>query len=320
MPATAPLPRSRPLRSSAKTCILLNPGARNGQAAEEVRQALDRHLPGAEIRLTDEAGHATELARQAAADGFGTVVAAGGDGTINEVVNGLAEHFGRVRLGILPLGTGNDLARTLEIPDDLDEAVALLAAGQTRRLDVGRLRHGEGSRFFVNLSAGGFSGEVSERLTTEIKRAWGPLAYLRAAVETLTENEVRGYRAAISFDGEPPVEIDVLNLVVANGRHVAAGIPVAPQADPGDGLFDVIVVETCALTSLTALTARILAGTHLDEDLAYLIFRRAASIEVEADPPMPFNADGEPEGDTPLRFEILPGALEVVCREPVAES
>ncbi len=157
------------------------------------------------------------------------------------------------------------------------------------------------------MSAGGFGGLVSEK-AAELKARWGPLAYLRAAVGTLPE--IEGFSARITFDGTERLEIEAYNVVISNGRYVAAGIPAAPLSRLDDGLLDVMLVPAASLPELALLIPQILLGKHTESDL--LLFRRAGRIEIESDPRMPFNVDGEVIGDGPILFEVLPRALEVI--------
>ncbi|MGH9362263.1 MAG: diacylglycerol/lipid kinase family protein, partial [Thermoanaerobaculia bacterium] len=261
-------------------------------------------------RATEGPGHAERLAREAVAEGCELMVAAGGDGTLNEVVNGLAPDFAGVRLGLLPLGTGNDFARSIGVPADLDGALAVLAAGRTAAVDVGRVTAGD-ARWFVNVSAGGFSGLVDEKLDRAKKRAWGPLSYLRSAVEALPE--LAPYHTTIRLDGGETLELSAYSVVVANGRYVAGGIPVAPEARLDDGLFDLMVVPQASVPQLAVLLPLVLLGRHHASEL--VLFRRTAALEIRSVPPMWFNADGELLGEEPARFELLPRALQVVVGE-----
>jgi diacylglycerol kinase (ATP) len=227
------------------------------------------------------------------------------------VVNGLADDFGKVRLGLLPLGTGNDFARSIGVPDDLEQALAVLERGEARAVDVGRATIGEVSRYFVNMSAGGFSGEVSER-AGEAKDRWGPLAYMRAAIDALPE--LKGFLSTIVVNGAETLRMEASNIIVSNGRYVASGIPAAPRAVLDDGLFDVLIAPAVTIPQLAALVPQVLLGRHMDNDL--LLFRRATRLEIECDPPMAFNVDGELIGENLggiARFEILPRALQVIA-------
>ncbi|HUF77934.1 MAG TPA: diacylglycerol kinase family protein [Thermoanaerobaculia bacterium] len=292
-----------------KTCVILNPRAGSAQTIlESLRRALDR-LDELEIRETDAAGGARALAARAVEEGFDRLVAAGGDGTLNEVLNGLAPDFDRAELGLVPAGTGNDLARTLGIPLDPERAVEVVASGAVRKLDVARLHAGGEDRWFLNVSAGGFSGEVDEGLKAEFKESWGPLSYLRTAFEAATELET--YDARLTFEpgtsDEESLRLDAVNVVVANGRYVGGGLHVAPTAAPDDGLLDVVVIHAAPIARLSLLAPRVAIGAHLGHELVE--HRRARSLEVRSDPPMPFNADGEPIGSTPVRYQVLPKAV-----------
>jgi diacylglycerol kinase (ATP) len=288
------------------TCIIVNPNAGSVDEVAHLREILERR-PGTVVRITDEAGDAQEIAAEAVRSGTRLVVAAGGDGTLNEVVNGLAEDFGQARLGLLPLGTGNDFARSINVPADLDAALAILERGETRTLDVARATAGAASRYFINMSAGGFSGVVSEK-AHEVKDRWGPLSYLRAALGTLPA--LQGFETRILVNGVETLTLDTYNIVVSNGRFVAAGIPVAPQSKLDDGLLDVMIAPATTIPQLALLVPQVLLGRHTESDL--LLFRKATRLEIESDPPMSFNVDGELIGDAPAAFEVLPRALEVV--------
>jgi diacylglycerol kinase (ATP) len=295
-----------------KTCVILNPNAGSVETAGEIsaaiQQALAERHGEVEVRLTEKEGDGRALAAEAVQAEADLIVAVGGDGTLNEVLNGMAEGFGRVRLGLLPLGTGNDFARSIGIPADLEEALKVLAAGRTRRIDVGVARIGGGeARCFLNMSAGGFSGKVSEK-ADEAKERWGPLSYLRSALGALPE--LHGFKSVITLNGSERLELATYNIVVSNGRFVAAGIPVAPQAIVDDGMLDIMIAPEASMGQLALLLPQVLLGRHTNSDL--LIFRRVTRLEIESDPPMTFNVDGELCGQDPAQFEILPRALEAV--------
>lgn len=296
-----------------KTCVIVNPHAGSVGEIVGLEEMLGR-LPDAVVRHTAAPGDAERLAREALEEGARRVVAAGGDGTLNEIVNGLAADFGRAQLGLIPLGTGNDFSRSVGIPTDVEAAIALLETGTVRAVDVGRATVGEASRFFLNMSAGGFSGEVSER-AGEAKDRWGPLAYMRAALGSLTD--LRSYLTTITVNGAETLHLETYNIVISNGRYVAAGIPAAPEAVLDDGLLDVMIYPATSLPQVAMLVPMVLLGRHTDSEL--LLFRRATRLETACDPPMGFNADGELLGEGPARFEVLPRALRVIVG-PAAEE
>jgi diacylglycerol kinase (ATP) len=291
-----------------QTLVILNPNAGSADEVPRLRQ-LVAGLPDLEVRETEGPGHAEALARDAVRSGCRTVVSAGGDGTLNEVLNGLAEDFSAARLGVLPLGTGNDFARTIHVPAEPEAAVQVLHRGCGRRIDVARCTWGDGEqRYFVNMSVGGFAAAVHQAMDPELKRRWGSLSYARSAAEALTE--LAAYRSRLTFDGGEELDLDLYLLVVANARFVASGIPAAPTAEPDDGALDVIAFPEMPPGQIAALVPRTLLGNHQDDER--LTFRRTRSLRVESEPPMPFNVDGEPCAMTPVTFELLPRALEVL--------
>lgn len=287
--------------------VIVNSNAGSSSAMASTEQALT--AAGFVLHETAGRGDALRAARSAADDGFDTVVAAGGDGTVTEVVDGLAAGGARARLGILPLGTGNDLARALAIPLDVDAAVATLAEGNERTIDLIEVRaSGAAPTLAANVAAGGFSGRVGEELTAEAKDRWGTLAYVLGAMKVLPD--LSGYRTTIAWDDGEAQEIDALAVLVANGRSVAGGRVVAPLASLEDGLLDVIVLRQGSLLDLAGVAARLALGTFLESDAVDM--RRARALHVESTPPMRFNVDGEllPEG--PVTFRVVPHALRVI--------
>jgi diacylglycerol kinase (ATP) len=293
-----------------KTCIILNPAAGKARDLEDVVARLSR-VPNGEIRISNKPGSAARFASAALRKGFDLVVAAGGDGTLNEVVNGVGENLGDARLGLIPLGTGNDFARTIGVPDDIEAAIDLIVIGETREVDLVRVTSDE-VRYFVNVSAGGFSGLVNEKLTPEMKKTWGPLAYLRGAAAALSE--LRAYRTTLALDNSESLTLDLCNVVVANGRYVAGGRLIAPEASIDDGLLDIVLIPQRSAPELALLAAQVALGTHLTSDA--IVFRRAAQLTVNSKPGMWFNVDGELVGNEPARFEILPRALRFIAPTP----
>jgi diacylglycerol kinase (ATP) len=289
-----------------RTCIILNPRAGSVSDAAAIRDRLEILGP-AHVYLTTTAGEAAELARIAVGDKCDYVIAAGGDGTLNEVINGVARHASRVRVGLLPLGTGNDFARSLKLPASIDENIEILRTGTTRAVDLVRVRS-DRTRYFINVSAGGFSGLVDEKLTPEMKKTWGPLAYLRSAAAAFPE--LHAYRTEVQLENGENLELELYNMIVANGTFVAGGLPVAPEADPSDGLLDVIFVPKRSTTEMVLLAAQIVLGNHLRSEC--ILFRRASSLSVRSRPGMWFNADGELVGNEPAVFEVMPRALQFV--------
>jgi diacylglycerol kinase (ATP) len=289
-----------------KPLIIFNPIAGSVGDVQRTLEDLQRLRPSA-VSMTKKRGDAEKYSRQAVRAGHRYIVAAGGDGTLNEVVNGIVGTADRLRIGILPLGTGNDFARTLGLPFSVEENIDILRASKTRALDIVRVKS-DRTRYFVNVSAGGFSGIVRKKITPEIKRNWGPLAYIRGAAAALPK--LHAYKTRILLDGREELSTVVYNVVIANGRFVAGGLPIAPEADPADGLLDVILIPKRSPTEIALLAAEIIMGKHFSSSV--VIFRRAKKISVRSRPGMWFNVDGELVGSAPAEFQILPRALNFV--------
>jgi diacylglycerol kinase (ATP) len=286
--------------------VIVNPISGSVKDLDAVMKQLDR-LGTDAIHLTRKAGDAQALARKAVRNKYDYLIAAGGDGTLNEMINGIATHARDIRVGLLPLGTGNDFARSLRLPATIEENIDVLLAGKTRAIDLVKVRS-DRVRYFVNVSAGGFSGLVDEKLTPEIKRTWGPLAYVRSAAAALPE--LRAYRTDIELDNDEKLSVDLYNIIVANGIFVAGGLPVAPEADPCDGLLDIIIIPKRSAPEIALLAAQIVLGNHLGSEA--ITFRRSSRVSVNSQPGMWFNVDGELVGNEPAVFEISPRALKFV--------
>jgi len=287
--------------------VLLNPASGSAHEAAALR-ALVADTPGFTLSETRSAEDAVAQARAAAEGGCPLVVAAGGDGTVHAVANGLVQAGGEATLAVVPLGTGNDLARTLCLPDDPPLAFELARKGVRRRLDLLCVEADGREIVAINAVTGGFSGTVSEQLTPEIKRRWGPLAYVIGAARALTELE--GYPVRLTWDGADPVATEVLNVVVANGRTAAGGQPIAPLADPEDGLLEVVLVLPGTPGELASLASRFSSGDYMDHPCVE--HRRPRTLRIEADPPMWFSIDGERSCYARVAFSVRPRALEVV--------
>jgi diacylglycerol kinase (ATP) len=286
--------------------IIVNPIAGSVKDRDVLLSQLKRLSP-AKVRVTKKRGDAERFARAAVRGGHNYIVVAGGDGTLNEVINGIGRRRKEVCVGIAPLGTGNDFARAIGLPAALEDNIDILLSRKTRAIDLVQVR-AERTRYFVNVSAGGFSGLVDEKLTPEIKRTWGPFAYVRSAAAALPN--LHGYKTIVVLDGAERLSMELYNAVIGNGRFVAGGLPIAPAADPTDGLLDVILIPKRSIAETALLAAEILLGKHLSGKT--VIFRRAKKVAVRSRPGMWFNVDGELVGNAPATFQIIPAALNFV--------
>ncbi|MDQ2866959.1 MAG: diacylglycerol kinase family lipid kinase [Verrucomicrobiota bacterium] len=286
-----------------KTAVVLNPKAGSVGDVAAIRARLEALRPS-EFLVSQRPEEATAFARQAAAAGVELIVSAGGDGTLNEVVNGIAET--NTAIALVPLGTGNDFARSIRIPD-LETAFAQIASANFRAIDLVRVTS-DAVRHYVNVSSGGFSGLVDEKLTPEMKQTWGPLAYLRSAAAAFSD--LRAYRTQIVLDDTQTLEEHLYNVIIANGSYVAGGIPIAPSASLTDGLLDIVLLRASSNTALALVAPQILLGKHLDSDA--VVFLRARKVSLKSQPGMWFNVDGELVGNEPATFEALPRALRCI--------
>jgi diacylglycerol kinase (ATP) len=300
--------------------FLVNPAAANGSTGrrwpEIAHQAAGAGLEG-DALLSERRGHLGELAREAALNGSRLLVVVGGDGSINEVVNGLAGIDNPPAVALIPRGTGGDFVRTFGIPDDIAAAARVAMNGETQTIDLGRVSYRswdgtDGSALFANVASAGMSGAIAQRANDTSKALGAKASYLWAtfavfagwsAVETrlTVDDEVRSGR--------------MFDVVVANGRFFGGGMKMCPAAVPGDGLLDVVTIGDVTKRDLVMTMPKIYRGTHLPHPKAEAL--RGRVVTVETDEPVPVELDGEQPGTTPARFEVLPGALRLrVPAEP----
>lgn len=301
------MPRSR--KNTIKTVFLVNPAAENGAAGrrwpELAHEAASLGLQG-ETRFSERPGHLTELAREAAADAD-LLVAVGGDGTVNEVVNGIAGLD--VELALIPRGTGGDFVRTFGIPRKLDRAVEVALRGRTRAIDLGRGRYrswaGEDEdSYFANIASAGMSGAIAKRTNETSKALGGKVSYAWATVAVFSRwrsDEVR-----VRVDGTEQAG-RMHDVIVANGRYLGGGMKMVPEAEPDDGLLDVLLIGDLTKRDLLLTMPKTYRGKHLPHPKATLL--RGTTVEIDAPEPLPVELDGEQPGTTPVCFEIVPRAL-----------
>ena len=293
--------------SKTRARVICNPSSGGGCEPEVIREELQDF--GAEWIETNGAGDAQEAAEEWSE---GLLIVVGGDGTVNEVVNGLGKAgFPKgVTLAVLPMGTGNDLATTLAIPDNLEQAQEVIRENRVRNFDIARIRsEGLEERFFINVATGGFGAETSGLADEELKGRWGKLAYFRASLEKARDFDVREVK--VTLDGEERM-LRAVNVAVGNCRYAGGGWLAAPKANPEDGLLDLVVIEDIGLKEALALAPAALAKSdYLGKEGVFSA--RARKIRVETEPGgLDFTADGELIGDEPAEFEVIPRALKVV--------
>jgi diacylglycerol kinase (ATP) len=287
--------------------VILNPVSGVDTApdhATAISRRLRERYDTVEVVLTAAPGDAARAARVAAEDGCGLVVAGGGDGTLNEVINGVAAAgaLDRTTLGIVPLGTGNDFAAALGIPPDVEGALGVLTGGVTRAVDLGSVN----GRLFVNTSSGGYIAEVSVAVTPQMKSIGGRLAYLVGGAQALLEfDPVRATVAA-----EPTglrLGEGLYAFAVCNSRLIGGGKLIAPRAVVDDGLLDACLIEAMPTVEFVALLRRVAAGSHMDDPRVRYV--QISSLTLSFDRQIRINTDGEVFEASACDYRVLPRAV-----------
>jgi diacylglycerol kinase (ATP) len=297
-----------------RALAILNPAAGSGKAGR-VWERVGAEL-ACECATTDAPGHARELARAAAEQGYERVIAVGGDGTAGEVASGLAHS--QTALGLIPVGTGNDTARSLGIPSDPLAAARLAAHGPIRPIDLGQIQTAQQTTHFVNVAGFGFDAEVAWHVNRMawLKAIGGTAPYLGGVLQTLWQ--YRAPRMRISIDNQPLPERGVFLIAVANFPSYGGGMLICPPAQPDDGLFDVCVVTDLSRPQVLRLVPKLYSGRHVGHPAVELL--RCRELSAAADRRVRCQADGELVGDLPVRFSLLPAALRCVAGPAVPGS
>ena len=296
--------------------IILNPIAGRGYGARSepvVRQYLEEEGLDFDLVCTDGPWHAAELAQQAASEGFEIVVAAGGDGTTNEVVNGLmaASQDGRASiLGVIPVGSGSDFANNVGVPAELRGACRTLAHGRTRDVDVCRVTvSGHPPRYFDNTVNVGFGGTVTVE-ARKIKWLRGMALYLPAVLKTvfLAQNP----RVKIEYDDQE-LTLQAVMICVGNGPREGGGFFCTPDAQPDDGLLDLCIVREISRLAMLRLIPHFMNGSHVEREPVTMA--RARRVTISSPDDLIAHMDGEILCTNAHRLacEILPGQLRVRC-------
>lgn len=290
--------------------FLVNPASANGKTGKRwpdiARTAHAAGLRG-EAVFSERPGQLGDLAREAADDGATLLVVVGGDGTVHEVVNGIAGREG-VELALIPRGTGWDFARTHKVPKRLDEALRIAKEGQVRPFDLGRatyLANGSSeTAWFANMASVGMSGAVAAKANSTTKALGAKTSYLYALGTVFARWKNVELRVRVDEEERNGLMEDT---IVAVGRYLAGGMMITPDAEPDDELFDVLLIGDLTKTELVRVMPKIYRGTHLPHPKGEVL--RGRTVSIEADDPLPIQLDGEQPGTTPVRFEIAPAAI-----------
>jgi YegS/Rv2252/BmrU family lipid kinase len=242
------------------------------------------------------------------------LVVVGGDGSVNEVVNGVVGSEG-VQLAVIPRGTGWDFVRTFGIPRDLDGAIRVALEGAVRTIDAGLAVYRswageEGRRYFANVASAGISGAIAKRANDSSKALGGKISYYWATLAVFLGWKTGELR--VTVDDEVRVG-RMIDLMACNGRYLGGGMMMCPEADPDDGLFDVLVIGDVTKRDLLFTLPKAYRGNHLPHPRLEVL--RGRTVIVESDERLPIQLDGEQPGTTAARFEVVPAALRL--RVPV---
>ncbi|MCW3098904.1 MAG: Transcription regulator [Chthonomonadaceae bacterium] len=290
--------------------VIVNPAAGRGTAHKwigELEIRLSDAIHGThriiswQIVETTGPGDATRLAREAVAGGADIVVAAGGDGTIGEVVNALVGT--KAALGVIPMGTGNDFARSIGIGADVDKAIYNLLEGVPMAIDVGRTQ----GRYFVNVAGCGFDAVVAQRVNQGFRNLRGTAAYLAAVLQCLMS--YRATQIRLTLDDEV-IETKAMLCSVANARYYGGGMRIAPEAMLTDGLYDICLIKEVGKFEFLRTFPKVFKGQHTTHPAVKML--RSKYVKVESDRPLPVLVDGEIVGTTPVEFEMLEGGLTLI--------
>ncbi|GIX00037.1 MAG: hypothetical protein KatS3mg111_3369 [Pirellulaceae bacterium] len=291
-----------------RSVLIFNPQA---GTADRIKDFLLHLTSGTrcELRPTGSAQDARRFAREAVEEGIDRLIVAGGDGTIGLAIEGIAPHFDRIELAVLPFGTGNDLARSLGFtPDQMEQAYEAAFGPHTVPIDIIRITEKEGVQHCINVANGGFGGRVALDVQSIDKRRWGPMAYWITSASRLVD--LQPYEVRMELDGQHDEHISSFGVAIANGRFVGGGFPIAPQALLDDGWMDITVIPVLPTIELMVAGLNFTLNPQSEERIRTF---RARRLRFDSTPEMPFSVDGEPIRHMSFTCETLPRVLRVVA-------
>ena len=314
--------------TSLRRKVIVNPvsgNKRTGQTWHETERFLRKTLGDIDVSFTRGVKDATILTNQALRDGtYDHIIAVGGDGTLSEVVNGFMvnDHMvnPRAALSYIPSGTGSDIAKTLGIPPDKEQAImriaGLLTDNSHQMLDIGKITHkrlddSDFTGYFLNIASFGMSGNVVRHINRAsfLKRFGGKVAFYVASMMALGQYTNKNIRICVQHEGRTVLDenINTRLIAVANGRFFGGGMIIAPNASPNDGIFDLIIVENLNALQTAMKLPKIYSGAHLAEKAVRVV--RGTQITAQTDENIWIDADGEFPGKLPLAIEVVPQVL-----------
>lgn len=311
--------------STSLPLVIVNPKSAAGSTESrwaETASDLRAHFGAFQVAFTKKQGDGIALAKRGAAQGRKFIIACGGDGTINEVANGILESGADIELGILPSGTGGDFRRTLGLTTNTREAAQDLKNGETKMIDVGKVtflnhENEQASRYFLNVSSFGLSAAINERVKAKNAFGWLPFNALRGkakfAFSTLQEVlEVSFTTVRVKIDDKEAKTLNTLNFCVANSRYFGGGMKIAPEAKINDGFLDVVNIGDIRTAKILFNAHKLYLGSHLElEEVKSTLAKRIEVSPLNDKIEIHLETDGELPGKLPAVYEIVPNALKI---------
>jgi diacylglycerol kinase (ATP) len=305
--------------------VVINPKSAGGSTREKwsaIASDLRTHFGPFNVAFTKGPGDGVEIARRAAEDGRTFIIACGGDGTVNEVANGVLQSGKDAEFGVFPSGTGGDFRRTISMPREHREAAQALRTGETKRIDVGRINFTDHDdkpleRYFLNVTSFGLAASIIERVKGSSSLSWLPLDTIRGrasfALSTLQEVVALGATSVrIRLDDKDERTIQTVNFCVANSRFFGGGMKIAPDAKLNDGFLDVINIGDIRTAKIILNAYTLYRGTHLDlPEVKDTLAKRIEARPLNSEHEVHIEVDGELLGKLPAVYEVVPGALRV---------
>ena len=305
--------------------VIVNPKSAGGSTRDKWSAAasdLRTHFGPFNVAFTKGPGDGTDIARRAADDGREFVIACGGDGTINEVANGILRSGKDVEFGVLPSGTGGDFRRTLGMSRETREAARELRDGETKRIDAGKVNFIDhdgdpAERYFLNVTSFGLAASIIERVKGSTSLSWLPLDTVRGrasfALSTLQEVIAIGATTVrVRIDDKEERTLQTVNFCIANSRFFGGGMKIAPEAKINDGFLDIINIGDINTAKIILNAYTLYRGTHLDlPEVKDTLAKRVEARPLQDNQEVHIEIDGELAGRLPAVYEVVPGALRV---------
>lgn len=301
--------------------FVVNPASANGTTEivwKEIAQHLEEKKIDFEFELTAGPNQATEITRRALKKGFKKIVAVGGDGTVNEVVNGFFDRekiiTPKASLGVISRGTGCDLIKTLEIPKSYQGAVETLIRGNSKKIDLIKVKYKDNDlecqwRYCINISDVGLGGYVANRVNHTAKSGGGLWSYLRGTVLSILL--YRNNKGTIIVDGQEVHNGKFGIVAAANGKYFGGGMKLAPLAEIEDGFLNLVMLVEMGKLELLYNFFKVYKGTHMNHPK--IKHYKAKSVVVQSEGSLPLEIDGENPGHGPVRYDIVEKAVNIIC-------